>query len=253
MGNRVIQLAWWGLLALGLCSPVAAQEPARIWRVCITDLVLPPYLSNDPAQPGIAERLLVEAGRQSRLSVLLLRYPMKRCVAMADSGSADAALAAPTPDNVRRLEFPMRAGVIDSTRRVARINLVWVARQDANVQWNGGLPAGRLVVGTRLGMRSAIEPLQAAGFQVDATASTIGQLLHKVAARRVDLAVGLQEEVEYALHGQPASPLMVLPTAFLTTDFYAVVPRRATPPGEAVEAWWSAMGRLRELPEFRPR
>lgn len=247
------------VVATAAAAQPAPEPSARTWRVCVTDLLLPPYLNADPAHLGVAERMLVDAGRQVGLSVQLLRYPMKRCGAMMDSDSADALLASPTPGNLARFEFPMKAGAVDANRRLARINLVWVARADAAFDWNGHALAGSkasdsVLVGTHLGMPAAYERLQAQGFKVDATSSTIAQLMQKVMAGRIDLAVSLQEEVELALHDPALAPLVMLPRAFLTSDFYTVVRKPLAPEmREIVEAWWTAIGRLRELPDYRPR
>ena len=235
-----------------------AHEPPRTWRVCITDLSLPPYLNNDPARLGVAERMLVDAGRQVGLNVQLMRYPMRRCGALVDGDGADALLAGSTPGNQARFDFPMKAGAVDVGRRLARINLLWIARGDGGFEWDGHTLAGKapdsVLVGTRLGMPAAYEPLQARGFKVDVTSSTITQLMQKVVARRVDLAVGLQEEVEIALRDPALAPLVMLPRPFLTSDFYAVVHKPLAPEmREIVEAWWTAIGRLREQPDYRPR
>ncbi len=253
---------WSLLLALlvSLCGavPAEAEEAAQIWRVCVSDLALPPYLYNDPERDGVAERLLIEAGRQAGLSVLLLRYPLKRCNAMLETGGLDALLAAPTPGNLAHLQFPMKGGAVDATRRLARINLVWVARPDSTLQWNGhallGKTPEKVLVGTRLGMASAIEPLRGLGFKVDSTSLSIRQLMMKVALKRVDLAVALQEEVGFALRDTTLAPLVVLPRAFSSGDFYAAVrPRLAPEMQEKVEAWWTSIGRLRDTADFRVR
>lgn len=245
------------LLLPGAAQVSKSQEAAHIWRVCVTDFSLPPYLYNDPNHQGMAERLLVDAGRQVGLSVLLLRYPVKRCAAMLETQGLDASLAAPTPTNLQRAQFPMtKSGTVDVSKRLARINLVWVARPDSSFDWNGhdmiGKSPDKLLVGTRLAMAAAVDPLQAAGFKVDATSLTVHQLLQKVALKRVDLGVALQEEVELALRDPTLPPLIVLPRAFSSSDFYTIVRRKLSPETqEKVEAWWTAIGRLRDQPEYK--
>lgn len=247
------------LLLLSLLPAMAcAQPPARIWRVCVTDMVVPPYLNNDPTRPGLVERLLVDAGRQAGLAVLLLRYPVKRCRAMLDGDGADAAIAGPTAGNLAdQLLFPLKDGGFDVARRLARINLVWVKRADAPWSWDGRSFGGRVagapppLVGTRISMRIATEPLNAMGLRVDETALSTRQLLAKLVARRIDAVVALQEEVELALHDPALKPLVVLPRAFHTGEFYAVVKGPLAPElVEPVEAWWTAIGKLRDRPEY---
>ncbi|MDN3919410.1 hypothetical protein [Roseateles violae] len=251
------------LAALALAAgPAPAQpEPARIWRVCITDLAVPPYLNNDPQRLGVAERILLDAGREAGLGVMFLRYPVRRCAAMLDGEGVDAMLASPVARNqAKAMQFPQsRGGAVDAARRLARVNLVWVRRADATLNWDGtaltGVSPGKPpLVGTRAVMNSVIEPLRTRGFEVDDTAISTRQLLMKVAARRVDLAVGMQEEVEFALSEVGVKSLVVLPRAFSSSDYYAAVrPHLAPELQDKVEAWWTAIGRLRESPEYRVR
>ena len=246
-------LAFLFLLSTGAAR---AAEPAHIWRVCVTNFYLPPYLYNDPGRLGLLERLVVDAGRQVGLSVLLLRYPIKRCQAMLQTKGLDAVLAAPTPMNLSRYEFPMKAGAVDATKRVGRANLVWVGRPDSPLEWNGrtlvGAPPQRVLVGTRMAQAVATEPLETMGYKVDATSLTIKQLMMKIALKRVDVGLALQEEVEFALQDPELAPLVVQPKAFSTQEFYVVVGQKLDADTHAkVEEWWTAIGKLRDTPDYR--
>ncbi len=237
----------------------ASSEPglSQPWRVCVSDASVPPYLYNDPHQLGLAEHLLMDAARQVGLAAELLRYPSARCRAMMKADKLDALLAAPTVPNLTDFQFPEKAGAVDPGRRLARLKLVWVKRADSPFDWQNGemLGASRtmLLVGTRAALTVASEPLSRLGFSIDMSARTTHQLLQKLAARRVDLALALQEEVELAMQDPQLQSLVVLPRALSSVDFYLAVQTRLPPERLAqVEAWWAAIGHLRDLPEYRP-
>lgn len=258
---RSPRLAWLLLaasLALGGGAAQAQQQQpiTADWRVCLPDLVAPPYLGEDASRPGIVERLLVDGGRRAGLSVQLRRSPARRCVSELESGEADASVAASFADNLARYRFPQREGALDVSRRLARINMVWIKRVDSVADWDGqrltGLD-GPPVVGTRLGMRFAAEALRVLGLTPDDAALSTRQLLAKLQARRIDLAVSLQYDAEYELRQPEFAGLVMLGKPLQVTSFYPVLRRLPSPAQLArAEAWWSEIARLRELPAYQP-
>ena len=245
--------------ALLVLSPATwpQSEAPRVWRVCVGDQPIPPYVLNDPRRLGRAERLIVEAGRSVELSVLIQRYPPKRCRAMVASGDSDMTLGAATPENLAEWRFPMKADAPDVERRIARLNLVWVRRPDSKLDWDGtqitGLPHGTTPrVGTRTGQRAATHALRNLPVQVDGTARSTNQLVRMLLASRFDLALGLQEEFEVALAEPDVKALTVLPRALVREDFYAVISHQHLQANLApAERLWNAIGRMRDLPEFQ--
>ena len=166
------------------CRAQNGNEPPRIWRVCVGDQAILPYLNNDPRHLGRAERLLVEAGRAADLSVLLQRYPFRRCRIMMASGDSDMILAGPTPENQDEFRFPQKAGALDAERRIARLNLVWARRPESKLDWDGkrvtGLPESQTPrIGIRAGQRVAVNAVKQLPVLVDETALTAKlQLAH---------------------------------------------------------------------------
>lgn len=242
----------------GLCgAQTGAEAPPRIWRVCVGDQPILPYITNDPRHLGRAERLLVEAGKAAELSVLLQRYPARRCRSMILSGDTDMLLAGPTPENLEDYRFPLKAGAPDAERRIARLNLVWVRRADSRLDWDGkritGLPDERTPkVGLRASQRVAANAVRQMPVLVDETALTAKLLLRMLAADRFDLALGLQDEFELALSDPELKPLVVLPRALLREDFFAVISQKHVAAQlPMAERMWTAIARLRDKPEFQ--
>lgn len=239
---------------LGGATSARAQAP---WRVCLPDLVAPPYLSGDPARPGIVERLLVDGGRRAGLDVQLLRSPAKRCAAELEGGVADASVAAAIATNRARFLFPLRDGQPDVDRRLARIHMVWIKRADSTLDWDGqrltGLGDEPPLVGTRLGLGVAADAVRALGLTPDDAALSTRQLLAKLQARRIDLAVSLQYDAEYELRQPEFAGLAMLARPLRASNFYPVLRRSSSAAQLArAEAWWSEIARLRELPAYQP-
>ncbi len=250
-----------GLAALLVFFISAAPAPAqqrstRIWRVCLSDAKAPPYVYNDANHPGLVERIVVAAGQQVGFDTIFIRYPSARCREMMAAGEIDAQLAASSSTNLKIFRFPMKNGALDVERRIAQVNLVWVKRSGTHYEWNGSAMVGRkpgeILVGTRLTMKAAVDPLRAMGFKLDPTALTARHALLKLERQRVDLAVALQEEVELLLQDPQLRGLVVLPKSLASPMYFLAVSPSLPPDLQAqVEAWWTAIGHLRQLPEYR--
>lgn len=252
-----------GLAGLWLLAASAgAAEVPGVWRVCLADWSLPPYLYNEPGRQGALETLLIEAGREAGLNVLILRLPSRRCTLMLQADEVDVGVATVTPFNLTRFSFPMRQGEVDTQRRLATINLVWIKRAGSPLDWDGhkllgveGRSPADIKVGIRLGFPALRDELQAMGLSVDATALQVKQLFSQLSRSRVDLAVCAQQEVPGALADPSLGRLVVLPKAMKTFDFYAVTRPGLAPDVQAkVDTWWTAIGRRRDavLPPSLP-
>jgi len=252
---RPFRLPRTGLL-LGLLSAAAAwAQPLPSWRVCLPDVAVPPYLSADPARPGLIERRLVDAGRRAGLDVRLERMPSRRCIAQLERGQFEASIAAPIPANLARFLFPLQQGQPDDTRRLARVKLVWVKRRDSALDWDGRQLSGASsapLVGTRLGMGVLAESVRDLGLPLDDAALSTPQLLAKLSAGRVELVLALEHEVAPLLAGPGHADLVMLARPRQASSFYPVLRRSLKAPQLAqAQAWWAEIARLRELPDYR--
>lgn len=241
-----------GLQALPITS-VQAQE-LQPWRVCVPDAPFPPYLNNDPARLGVAERLMVEAGRRAGLQIQFERLPYQRCAALVRSGSLEALVAPAVAAESAGLQFPRRGNELDPQRLLARVALVWLKRPDSPLQWDGrqvqGLESGA-AVGMRSGMVAGVGRLQALGFKVDSSARDAGQLLRMVEGGRVAAAVLLEAE----LRGVDADlvALRQLERPLLVEQYYAAAPSPLAPERQALlTEWWRQISLLRDSSAFRP-
>jgi hypothetical protein len=252
------------VLAAGLLQAASAQaapppSPQLLeWRVCVTDTVAPPYLHNNPRRLGVAERLLIDAGEAAGLRVELLRLPVRRCRQMLERGQIEAGLAAPTPANLAIAQFPTVAGQIDRARRLVHMRQMWVKPADSAWSWDGQRQQGAaapetLTVGTVASMQVLIETLRGQGYKVDDAAFNSRQLLGKLQAGRVDLVVGIEEDLRHVLRDPALQDLTLVPLPFLAVDYYAALARNQPPAQRALgERWWTEIARLRELPPYRP-
>lgn len=243
---------------LALQGPVAAQDVPKPWQVCLPDHAVAPYLSAPGKAPGVSERLISDAAARAHLSVVFVRVPSTRCLAMMRMGMVEAGLSGAADENLQVLRFPLRDGKPDASKRVIALHQVWVKRKDSALDWDGKsllnvAPRG-LRVGTLQLNRVAADGLAPLGVTVDNAAYDVAQLLRKLEARRVDAAVLLQEEFEALRNDPVARQLAMLPLPLRAADYFlATKPTLTTEEQTKVEAWWAAIAALRDTPAYKPR
>lgn len=249
------------LVLAACCSTVAAPSLAQqAWRVCVPDLSAPPLLTADPAQPGLVERLLQDAGEAVGLRVQLLIYPARRCAALLQRGELDASIASPNEENRQLYSFPMTGTEVDVQRHLVRVQLVWVKRRDSGYGWDGqqlsgvdpAASAAGPLVGTRYGVGSLRLAVTRLGFPLDDRALSTPQLLAKLKAGRIELAVVLKHEFE-PLAGLPEfASLVLLDKPLESRHFYAVLgPAPSAAQRLVAQRWWQEIARRREWPAYR--
>jgi len=245
-------------LATAQPSPATAQPPSRHWRVCLGSVPIPPLLTLDEKQSGFVELLLRDAAKQAGLTMSFEVYPTKRCRQRLAQGQSDAMPMAAIESNRLDYQFPMRGPVVDASRRIAIVQLVWVKRKDSPLHWDGhdlqGVVPETLLVGTRSSIRIASDALKALGLRVDETAFDVPQLFRKLAAQRIDAAVVLREEAQAHLLDPARQGVEILPIPLLSSDIYLGVASGLSAERQAqIEAWWDAIGQLRDKPQYRLR
>lgn len=274
---RLLQAKFWGVkpafakalfcgLLLLACrveaqNGVAPGESAaaqRTWKICLGDAAVPPFLNDGMGAPGLSEQLLIDSARQLGLHLEFHRYPNRRCRLMFKTGEMHAMVLAPTPENLAQWQFPLHDGAVDAAKRVVRLNLVGIKRGEAGFDWDGKSlqdPGSQLRMGGVLAGRSvAVELLQKLGLRVDGESRSIRQLMLKLQAQRIDLAVLFREELPEALSAPAAAGLAVLSRPLLAADFYLVsAVGLAAARQEQLEAMWELISRRRELGQYKPR
>jgi hypothetical protein len=241
------------LLMLGLAAPAQAQR----WRLCLPDSVIPPLTYNDPQRLGSAERLLIDAGREAGVKIEFLYAPPARCLALMERGEVEAGLAAYTQRNRRVLRFPMQGAQVDARRSLFRARFLLLKRHDSALRWDGKTLSGtaeavRPIVGTRRSSSAIIEHMRARGMQVDDSALSQRQLLDMLLLRRFELAAVMDHELRQQFPQGLPPELVLMTPPLLDTEIYAVPGSRTwTQQPQQVQAWWDAIGRLREQPANR--
>ncbi len=204
---------------------------------------------------------MLDAAKQVGLTVAFEVYPAKRCRLRMLQGQSDALPLSATESNRAEFQFPMRGTVVDASRRIVSAQLVWIKRKDSLLEWDGqtlqGGDPSKLLVGTRASFRVATDALTALGLRVDESAFDVPQLFRKLAAQRIDIAVVLQEEAQAYMADmaeQSQLELKVSPIPLLSRDFYlGTRPGLSAERQTQIEAWWEAIGQLRDKPQYRLR
>jgi len=243
-----------GILVLGALVAGAGLRAAPTTpdlgalRVCVADMAYPPYITLDPAHPGLAERRLVEAGAAVGVRVEIAYLPIRRCHRMVRDGDMDLVYLAATPQSLAEYRFPRTAqGQPDRALRIAQEHVVVVVRRADPVVWDGKRFGQPPALGTRAGLRMAREAAERLGLAVDDSAFDAAQALRKLQAKRHDAVLLLQADVEQQGTLMKELDLLALPKPAATFDGYMAASPKLHPGREAaLRAYWKA------LPRWKP-
>jgi len=253
----LLPLACWAQ-AQSAVEPDQGQAAQRTWKICLGEVSIPPFLNDGSGAPGLSEQLLLDSARLLGLHLEFHRYPGRRCRLLLKSGEMHAMAMAPTPENLAQWQFPLHDGGVDAAKRVVRLSLVGIKRSDADFDWDGKTlqdPASQLRVGGALaGRMVASDILKKLGLKVDGESRSTRQLMLKLQARRIDLAILFREELPEALSVPAAAGLSMLSRPLLATDIYLVSPvELPAARQEQLEALWEQLAKRRELSQYKPR
>lgn len=235
-------------------GPRTPQAMAPV-RVCMPDVYLPPYLNADAARPGILFRLVEDSAHSLGLAISVTTQPVARCREEARKGNIDVTFAPPAPVNLEIFDFPRKLGRLDANRRVVHLQVTVVRRSGTAPSWDGQrfTPSSGLNMSTRRGYALVIGRLKDLGQTVDDGATSAQQVLGKLARGRNDLAFLFKPEFEATQREFAAGSFEVLPEPFFETDFYLAISLEAPPAlRDQAEAWWTLIGRMRNLPAYQP-
>lgn len=211
----------------------AALQAAPL-RLCMPDVPLPPYISMDPKQPGLLEKLLQDAAAAARVPLVIERQPPVRCRKAMEDGRVDLVPLTPLAVNTALADLPLRDGRIDPEQRLLNLPIVVVRRLGETAwQWDGErFLRHQPRVGVKRGIQAYTDRLARLGLTVDDAAFSSDQLLRKLAAGRVDVALISRSEYELTQSHSPRA-LEALPQLFMQLDVYLGISRRLDAPQRA--------------------
>jgi hypothetical protein len=228
-----------------------------VWKVCLPDYEVPPYLFKPGESEGALQRLVQDSAHQAGLKVSVLRLPPVRCDGMLERGEIHAVIAGASPENLKIFAFPPKAGGgIESGKRLLQLRMILIKLRQQKWGWNGigfTQSSGQsLLIGTRSSNLVARDSLERLGAKIDPVAYSPEQLLAKVVAGRVDGAVMLEDEFKPLRDTPNASLVEVLPPPFSVVDYYLVFRKDSAPSVQSLQgAWWSAIGAMRSSPPYQ--
>ncbi|MES2150792.1 MAG: hypothetical protein V4508_13500 [Pseudomonadota bacterium] len=231
---------------LFLLLPASAQ--ALTLRMCVDFNPHPPLVMSKGE--GVVDRLVAAAAHEAGLTLVRYYAPVARCREELRAGKVDAFPLTPYIDALRPfLVFPMAAGKPDVLRSVSAVRQLVYRRQGSLASWNGSVAAGLgMPVLVSFGSVLVTERLTASRVPFDDNGKSTAVNLTKLMARRGDLLVGYEHDVE-ALLARPefAGKVEALPIPFSDEICYlTVTPAFYRANRAQVERMWDAIGRLRK-------
>ncbi|MEJ6000159.1 substrate-binding periplasmic protein [Paucibacter soli] len=220
---------------LGLSSPAL-----QALRMCAPILNVEVESASARERFARLEAPVREAARNVGLGELeITRMPAARCRLETEQGKFDVLIASFTSADTANFELPLRHGQLDPERRVLSVDFVLIRRRGSPADWDGGRFSRVQRVGLKRGVPLLVNALRShAEIEIDDLSFTAEQLLRKLAAGRIDLALVMREEYEVARSGTE-SRLEVLAHPFANMDIYLGFSKKAPPELLArAPAWW---------------
>lgn len=240
------------LLMFGMLAGLAAQGAARELTVCMGDRDFPPVFFLD--RDGQAQWLVRRAVERQGDHVKFVAVPWRRCLQGLRNGTYPAAIpVAGNPSFLPDYAFPMRNGLIDSGRELVEIKVVVVRRVGSQSNWTGtqftGLESAVLYPAGIVAVKEALAALAVHG---DDGTALEEQTLHKLIARKADVAI-IYDWTARQLLDRPyfQGKLEILPLPFVSRSCFLALNRAFYDANTSfAEAVWDDLKRLRATPEW---
>jgi polar amino acid transport system substrate-binding protein len=238
------------LLSTAACAQ-AVQAPVRL-KVCAMDVDYPPFGRVDGT--GHLQYLLQQAAKGMHLELDRHLAPRRRCLEEVKNGASDAMASAYSLQRGETAAFPMAGGVIDASKAMGVMTYYVYRRTGSALDWDGirfkQLGAGRL--GVQSGFVYITERFTQIGVPYDDGAKALEPTLAKLAAGRIEGAVGMMEEADRLIAKQFPGQMERTGTVFEQTPIYLMVSRQFYGQNpKLVEQLWQAMRNFRNTEDYR--
>lgn len=243
------------LFALWAHGPAWGQKQ---FRLVYSDIQAAPYQMGNgpevPAAPGAMVEMLLQAGRDLGLEVVLERAPQLRGFKRLQVGEADGAfMYSFVPERQEFGSYPLKEGKPDEAARVLSLSYVFYKRKGSPFQWDGSTVRG--LEGRAIGYNSTFSvgtTLTKAGLPVE-DAKTTEQNFQKLALGRI-AAFAMQEDMADGYITQARlQDIEKVPVPWETKPYYLMLSHQFVERNPALaEKIWARVGKLRQerLPEL---
>lgn len=235
---------WRLLLAVVLLCPGLATGAAL--RLCTDAQPHLPYLT--PEGGGTLGRLVARAARESGIELEYHPASLARCRAEIALGLVHGFPMTPfMPEALPYAAYPMRGGVPDTARAVARARIMLFRRVGTQASWDGkrffGLQRPVLASSNSVAIAKALKDN---GTPMDDNGKSLSINFTKMLGGRSELSAGFEEEGRRLLDlPQFKGKIEMLPLPLIEKTYYLAVSKSYYAGNrERVERVWDAIGRL---------
>jgi polar amino acid transport system substrate-binding protein len=237
-----------------LATPIAAFCQEAI-VLCIEDQKAAPYTF--PTKDGTMQVLIKLAAKQTNIPVTFKVSPWKRCIEEVRNGSMSGLVnAGYTPFHADYAAFPMLAdGQPNTAQALAKMDVMVYHIKGSNTAWDGSkfinvskpvlMPAGFATISDRL--KSINVPFD------DVTKEPLRNL-YKMIAGQGEIVLGFDIETNALIadHKDIQEKVEVLPTKFMTTDYYVPFSKKYySAHKDQVDTLWTAIGKAKKSKEYQ--
>ena len=257
-GAQTVKPRWLltGLVALGMCIPLAAHAaaPAPL-TICIEDVPLSPW--SMPDGTGLMIELLRRVEAQLDEKFEFIAKPWKRCQEETRFGVVAGALgAAESPDRRSYAVFPSGPnGRADSQRALYSEPFHVYIRQDSGASWDGTalkMPADKAVL-TQRGY-VVTDMLRNAGLKVSEAVASGPDAIRHLSARIFYVAVLQSNEIDREYDANPPwrSVITRAERPYTIQHFHLMIGKTTYERDpQRIEAIWQAIAQVRASKEYK--
>ncbi|MEC5162026.1 MULTISPECIES: hypothetical protein [unclassified Janthinobacterium] len=236
-----------------VCPLLALAEEPMV--LCIEDQAAAPFTF--PNKDGTMQILLKMASKEAAVPVNLTIAAWKRCIENTRSGSMNGIVnAGNTPFHAEYAAFPLLpTGKPNTGMSLASMSVMAYRVKGSKASWDGNkftdvskpvlIPAGFATISDQL--KSLNTPF-------DDNVKEPLRNLHKLIAGQGEIVLGFETEMNSLIAGRKdvADKVEMVPTKFMTTDFYVAFNKAYYASHKAqVDALWNAIPKVKKSKEYQ--